>query len=177
MWVPLVVEWGSTTCCSIGQLPTGVTPGSREGLQALGHPDMLSMDGNSAAFVICSSTSLWSGKAQYLNSCQKVLSTANFLLSQFSFPLLKYNLFNSSFPFSFIAFLANGNRNSPGLPSCYGLCLDGTKLVSRNKPLGSPGWEVMESSQVSLPWENWEWWMVCSSGRLQVFFLLSLFLS
>ena len=38
--------------------------------------------------------------------------------------------------------MANGNRNSPGLSSCYGLSLDGAELVSGNEPLGGPGRKV-----------------------------------
>lgn len=43
---------------------------------------------------------------------------------------------------SLAAFLANGDRDSPGLSGCYGLCLDGTKLVPGHQPLGSPGRKV-----------------------------------
>lgn len=129
------------------------------------------MDGSSATLVICSSVfTKWESPVSEQLPKSTVNSKLSFLVSLY----WKVIYFKSLFSVSFIAFLANGNRNSPRISSCYGLSLDGTKLVSRNKPLGGPGWEVIGSSQGSLPRENWGWWVVYSSGRVHVFFLLSL---
>lgn len=72
---------------------------------------------------------------------------------------------------SFAAFLANGDRNSPGLSGCYGLCLDGTKLVSGHQPLGSPGRKVMGRSHGCLFTGLGSWPHASSSS---CFFVLSL---
>ena len=75
-----------------------------------------------------------------------------------------------------VAFLANGNRNSPGLSSCYGLGLDGAQLVSGKEPLGSPGREVTGGASFR---GDTGGSVVFSSGRVQVslsFFINDVFM-